>query len=198
MRNQCLNAPQVHPPARNLADRGWVAPRTRADLGDDRARLLEDRRMAEETPPAAEHAHHGPPTSARLADQGERHRVLPRPHDPRDPVPLPRNPHPEPMDEHPESINQAESRMLRKGTSGSEGGPGKPTAARLTGRPGPTPTPTSTQPSPQDNPCDPRGLRLLHVRYRHPRPHGRRSPRQSGAARERLRIRCRGAAPSAC
>ncbi len=28
MRNQCLNAPQVHPPARNLADVGWVAPRT--------------------------------------------------------------------------------------------------------------------------------------------------------------------------
>lgn len=28
MRNQCLNAPQVHPPARNLADMGWVAPRT--------------------------------------------------------------------------------------------------------------------------------------------------------------------------
>lgn len=28
MRNQCLNAPQVHPPAPNLADMGWVAPRT--------------------------------------------------------------------------------------------------------------------------------------------------------------------------
>ncbi len=26
MRNQCLNAPGVHPPARNLADMGWVAP----------------------------------------------------------------------------------------------------------------------------------------------------------------------------
>ena len=28
MRNQCLNAPQAHPPAPNLADMGWVAPRT--------------------------------------------------------------------------------------------------------------------------------------------------------------------------
>jgi len=28
VRNQCLNAPQAHPPARNLADMGWVAPRT--------------------------------------------------------------------------------------------------------------------------------------------------------------------------
>ena len=27
-RNQCLNAPQANPPARNLADIGWVAPRT--------------------------------------------------------------------------------------------------------------------------------------------------------------------------
>ncbi len=27
-RNQCLNAPQANPPARNLADMGWVAPRT--------------------------------------------------------------------------------------------------------------------------------------------------------------------------
>lgn len=28
MRNQCLNAPQAHPPAQNLADMGWVASRT--------------------------------------------------------------------------------------------------------------------------------------------------------------------------
>lgn len=28
VRNQCLNAPRVHPPAPNLADMGWVASRT--------------------------------------------------------------------------------------------------------------------------------------------------------------------------
>ena len=32
MRNQCLNAPQAHPPAPNLADMGWVAPRTRLHI----------------------------------------------------------------------------------------------------------------------------------------------------------------------
>jgi hypothetical protein len=32
VRNQRLNAPQANPPAQNLADMGWVAPRTRPTL----------------------------------------------------------------------------------------------------------------------------------------------------------------------
>lgn len=39
MRNQRLNAPQVHPPARKLADMGWVAPRTRLALAGRRGEL---------------------------------------------------------------------------------------------------------------------------------------------------------------
>ena len=81
-------------------------------------RLLADRRLAEEAPPQAEHAHRDPSTPARMADQGGRDRVLPRTHGPRDPVSLPRSPNPEPLgdtDEHPRGLNQTESRMLRNG-----------------------------------------------------------------------------------
>ena len=46
MRNQCLNAPQANPPAHNLADTGWVAPRTRLVPMWGSGGELPDRRMS--------------------------------------------------------------------------------------------------------------------------------------------------------
>src|SRR4051812_14633913 len=97
-------------------------------------RLLADRRLAPQTTLRAEHAHPGPPLPPRLEDQRRRDRDVPALQGQHRALPLPGRTHPDPMVERNDNRITRTSGMntWRAGcggsrTSGSEGGPGKPT-----------------------------------------------------------------------
>ncbi len=100
-------------------------------------RLLADRRLAEEATRRSEHAHPGPPLPPWLEDQRRRNRDVPALQGQHRALPLPRRTDPDPMVERNDNRITRTSGMTtwRAGcggsrTSGSEGGPEKPTSRK--------------------------------------------------------------------
>ena len=93
-------------------------------------RLLASRRMAEETTPRTEHAHPGPSLPPRMGDQRRGDRNVPTPAVRSSALPLPGHQDSHTMGEHNQTsgMNTWRAGCSRSCTSGSEGGPGKPTS----------------------------------------------------------------------
>src|SRR5918995_2453250 len=97
-------------------------------------RLLADRRLVEEATPRAEYAHPGPPLPPSLGDPRRRHRDVPATSGRHRALPLPGHQDPDPLVErsHTRITRTSGMNTWRAGcggsrTSGSEGGPQKPT-----------------------------------------------------------------------
>ena len=97
-------------------------------------RLLADRRLGPQTTRRAEHAHPGPPLPPRVEDQRRRDRNVPALPGQHRALPLPGRTHPDTMDErndnritHTSGMNTWRAGCDGSRTSGSEGGPEKPT-----------------------------------------------------------------------
>src|SRR4051794_33744214 len=101
-------------------------------------RLLASLRLAPQTPPQAEQAHPGPPPPSRLEDQRRRHRPVPTRSGRHRAIPLPGQQDPDPVVERNDSktglacgMNTWRAGCDGSRTSGSEGGPEKPTHRKI-------------------------------------------------------------------